>query len=106
MRCPICVKEGLRSTVQALGAATTDMAVHEYWDEDGQRHYHDPNGHGSSYRCSNGHDTSRGGPNLCLVSSCVFGSGGEKWFWYREQFGRGTPIDEAGNVLAALEGKP
>jgi hypothetical protein len=56
MKCPVCVREGTKSRVDADGgSATTAMASPSWWDEDGVYHHHELNWSGSSYQCSLGH---------------------------------------------------
>lgn len=55
VRCPTCVREGFRSTVQEMGATTTLRHCPPFYDEEGRRHHHDQNLRQRSYRCSNGH---------------------------------------------------
>ena len=65
MKCSACEKEGKRSIVQQGGTFSTLMGVHQYYDEDGKYHCHDPNTHTTSFRCSNGHDFGESRNNEC-----------------------------------------
>ena len=53
--CPECQKLGLKSVVTVCGGMSTLLAVNEYYDEEGNYHYNDPNSTMANYRCSNGH---------------------------------------------------
>jgi len=55
MKCPECVKEGLRSRVSFGATSTTLMGVSRYYDEDGKLVVHDPNTRTTRYNCSEGH---------------------------------------------------
>ena len=56
MKCPQCVREGLRSRVYPdNGSAVTLLGYGREYDEDGALHIHDPNRLGCGYRCSLGH---------------------------------------------------
>lgn len=55
MKCPICVKEGLKSRVYVGGTQATLMYATPYYDEDGNYHSNDPNTRYTDYSCSNGH---------------------------------------------------
>lgn len=72
MRCPVCIREGSQSTVWPRGPfVTTCMAYGgPYWDEDGNRHDHDPNygGH-PGFECSRGHQF---GPASKPCPSCDY----------------------------------
>ena len=56
MKCPTCVAEGKRSRVVELGGSSTAIGFSPYYDEDGNRHVHDPNAYSQWYQCSNGHE--------------------------------------------------
>lgn len=56
MKCPVCVSEGRRSTVQVGISTATLMSGSTYYDEDGRYHNHDPNYTTTGYSCSNGHE--------------------------------------------------
>ena len=59
MKCPKCVELALKSILYTSGGCiTTGMCPESYYDEDGKRHWHDPNGSTSTYECSNGHQVS------------------------------------------------
>ncbi len=56
MKCPECAKEGKRSRITvAPGGFCTLMATHQWYDEDGNFHFNDPNKTTRNYSCSNGH---------------------------------------------------
>jgi hypothetical protein len=55
MKCPLCVEQGLRSTVRSLGATVTLLGHRPWWDEDGVYHSHDPNRHTMEFCCSKEH---------------------------------------------------
>lgn len=55
MKCPECVAEGERSTIEIGDSIRTLMFTHDYFDEDGRFHHHDPNTITTSYYCSRGH---------------------------------------------------
>ncbi len=57
MKCKTCVEQGLKSTVEVVSSVSTLMCEHQYYDEDGRYHLHDPNTTNTLYRCSNGHST-------------------------------------------------
>lgn len=62
MICPTCASEGQKSRVYPGASFTTAMGAHQFYDEDGRYHFHDPNTAYTQYRCSNGHswqETSR-----------------------------------------------
>lgn len=60
MKCEQCVSEGKTSRVyEEGGGLTTLLGWSPYYDEDGKKHEHDPNGTVYSYRCSNGHKWSK-----------------------------------------------
>jgi hypothetical protein len=65
MRCPKCVHDDLRSTVQIGHSWSTCMAGSQYYDEHGNFVSSDPNTVSTGYRCSNGHAWSESvGPGL------------------------------------------
>lgn len=74
MKCEKCVAEGKRSTVTDHGGITTCMGTHAYYDEDGEYHFHDPNGHSANFQCSNGHRWSVTTYPRCRVEGCDFNS--------------------------------
>ena len=55
MKCPVCVKLGLKSTLTEGAGMSTMMYSAPYYDEDGNYHNHDPNTHTHTLACSNGH---------------------------------------------------
>lgn len=55
MKCPTCVEENEKSTVNVGGSTRTLMPTHTYYDEDGRYHHHDPNRIKTTYECSRGH---------------------------------------------------
>jgi hypothetical protein len=55
MICTQCHDEGRRSKVYDEGSTMTLLAAQTFYDEDGNKHFHDPNGQTTHYRCSNGH---------------------------------------------------
>jgi hypothetical protein len=58
--CPICEKEGRKSTVMQSASTTTLVATVQTFDEAGNaRPYRDPNTTTTTYTCSNGHSFSR-----------------------------------------------
>ena len=65
MKCPECVKEGKQSNIYLLALPVTDMATHQYYDKDGDYHFHDPNTRATGYDCSNGHSWSEGQKPKC-----------------------------------------
>jgi len=56
MFCPECEELGLRSSIFTGITITTLMNISEYWDEDGNYHYDDPNQSTTEYSCSQGHN--------------------------------------------------
>lgn len=65
MKCPECVEANERSRVYSQGTFFYAMGVSRFWDEDGERHVHDPNHPTTSYKCSNGHYWSETKRNRC-----------------------------------------
>lgn len=55
MKCPECIKQGLRSTVRNLGSMKTLMSFEPWYDEDGNYHSHDGNRIQTGYKCANDH---------------------------------------------------
>jgi len=55
MKCPVCEKKGLKSTVYPCCSTATLLWNEPYYDEDGKYHDHDPNAVTTDYHCSNGH---------------------------------------------------
>lgn len=70
--CPECKKHGMRSTVyRSQWTSATLMGTYEYWDEDGNYHYVDPNYYTTRYSCSNGHEiveTEREGKTIFSIT--------------------------------------
>jgi hypothetical protein len=75
VKCPECVKAGLRSTVQVGYGTTTLLASRPYYDEDGVLHSHDPNRTSQTYGCSNGHEWGAFKMTTCLARGCDYGKG-------------------------------
>jgi hypothetical protein len=46
------------------------MSTLAFYDEDGVYHFHDPNWHAQTYRCSNGHIVKRTWLPNCPASGC------------------------------------
>ena len=65
LKCPECVELGLRSTVTVGVGMTTLMNTHQFYDEDGKYHFHDPNHSSTSYTCSQGHEWSTSHVSKC-----------------------------------------
>lgn len=65
MKCPDCVKEGLKSNVYPGHSYTTAMFCRPYYDEDGKLHVHDMNTTTTSYYCSNNHTWSKSHQGSC-----------------------------------------
>lgn len=64
--CSTCAAGGERSVVHDPGGGwATAMIVHEYYDEDGRHHYHDPNTMSVTYSCSRGHRWTEGVRTAC-----------------------------------------
>lgn len=61
MKCEQCVAEGKTSRVYGGDSCVSTLmgGGESYYDEDGKRHKHDPNGNTYSYHCSNRHTWSR-----------------------------------------------
>jgi hypothetical protein len=60
-----------RCTVYVPGyGASTDMAFHPFYDENGVYHNHDGNTHGESWSCSNGHRWHRSWQSICPAPDC------------------------------------
>jgi len=72
MICPKCKELGEKSTVYEHGMVSTCANVNVYYDEDGNRHWHDPNRSTISYSCNRGHNFGFALANKC--SSCDFGN--------------------------------
>lgn len=56
MKCPVCVKEGLRSKVYGGIGLSTLVYYEPFYDEDGEYHDHDGNAFTADYSCSYGHE--------------------------------------------------
>lgn len=65
MKCPECEASGQRSTVTPGVMSITAMMYHEFYDEDGMYHRHDPNTRSESFTCSNGHSWVRQSKGSC-----------------------------------------
>ena len=70
MKCPECVKKGLKSQINLISVPVYCMAHSPYYDEEGHFHSHNPNGQGFLYRCSNGHEW---GPGPVPCPTCGTG---------------------------------
>jgi len=68
MKCPVCVKLGVKSTLQGGAGTTTLMYCPPYYDEDGNYHNHDSNTTTSGWTCSNGHRFVTEGHGACPSS--------------------------------------
>lgn len=55
MICQTCVSENKKSTIQEGYTTSTCAGGGFFYDENGKKHYHDPNTHTTRYCCSNGH---------------------------------------------------
>lgn len=77
MKCPECIKQGLRSRVKPDLTPKIRHAVYiivkTYWDEDGVYHSHDPEITTTHYLCSNGHEFSKTRQNPCGAPGCDYG---------------------------------
>lgn len=73
MICQKCKDENKKSCVYDSGTISTDMASSHYYDEDGHIHFHNPNSHTQSFRCSNGHNFSQVVYDKC--NRCGYNSG-------------------------------
>lgn len=76
MKCPQCVKEGLRSIVRSHGGTVTCMGWSPYYDEDGTFHSHDPNRHANAFSCGNGHQFTQTSYLHC--PACDYGKDSEE----------------------------
>ena len=56
MKCPKCLEENKKSTVQINNTMSTDVYNTPYYDEDGIYHHHDTNIYTTHCRCSNNHE--------------------------------------------------
>lgn len=70
MKCLRCVEEGKTSKVYSEGGTSTLMTTSVFWDEEGNKHCHNPNINVSGYRCSNGHRFSIKSRAQCPEKSC------------------------------------
>jgi len=73
MICPACQREGKQSRIKLLGYIVTSMCAHEFYDEQGRYHSHDPNSMSTSARCSAGHQLAIVVKHGCDVDGCDFG---------------------------------
>ena len=55
MKCPECERQGMVSKLYLQYGPTTDMATHEFYDEEGKYHFHDPNSSTTIFKCTNRH---------------------------------------------------
>lgn len=95
MRCPECVRLDLRSIVRFYGPhfRTLMGGGGQYWDEDGNCHYHDPNHATKRYLCSEGHIFQ---PHQKPCESCDYREAPEKLLEVRcEASGMDMPLDVA-----------
>lgn len=76
MKCPVCVKKGLKSCVTVGYSTSTAMWCPAYYNEDGKYHDHDMNTRSTSYSCSYGHTWSVSSHRSC--PSCDFGQDSEE----------------------------
>lgn len=53
--CPFCKRDGKKSKVFPGGSSQTLMMYTEFYDEEGNHHFHNPNWTTTNYSCSNGH---------------------------------------------------
>ena len=67
MRCEQCKVDGLRSTMRSGGSSMTLMGGHEYYDEGGRFHVHDPNITTTSWKCDYGHVTLQKSTHKCPI---------------------------------------
>ena len=65
MKCSDCVEEGKRSKIYIGGSSSTLLGWLSHYDEDGNRHDHDPNSYSTDYRCSNGHTWTKTTRHIC-----------------------------------------
>ena len=69
MKCPQCVRDGQRSTVDIGMTVTTAMVVYRYYDEDGNLVVDDPNTSTTMYVCSRGHEWAESERKLTVSAS-------------------------------------
>lgn len=55
MKCPKCVRLGLKSNVYGGIGSITLMYCQPYYDEEGEYHHHDSNTREHEYNCDKGH---------------------------------------------------
>lgn len=65
MICPICKKEGKKSTVQTGGIMSTLVGYTSWYDENGSLHHHDDNSRTTVGFCSNNHKFAYRFKNIC-----------------------------------------
>lgn len=73
MKCPDCVKENKKSSIQIGMTTSTCMYFPPFYDEEGEFHSHDSNGTSTSYHCSNGHSFNEHRTNSCPNPKCDWG---------------------------------
>ena len=74
MKCPECVKLGMKSVLHASGGITTLMCGQYFYDEDGVYHSHDPNLTTTEWHCSQGHQGYKREKKACPAPNCIKGS--------------------------------
>lgn len=74
MICPKCQEQGLKSCVTINRSMRDFGSIHQFYDEDGQLHFHDPNKHTDTFWCSNGHSGTVTSNFPCLAKNCDFTS--------------------------------
>lgn len=77
MICPVCAKDGKKSTVLVSGTQKTLMSWAKYYDEEGVYHSHDPNWIRTTLQCSNGHWMERRTLTPCPCSLCGYSANSE-----------------------------
>lgn len=65
MKCPVCVKNGEKSTLHGGLGMSTLLYCPPFYDEEGIYHNHDSNTTTYDYRCSNGHEFIVSGRKAC-----------------------------------------
>jgi len=55
MICHQCKQLDLKSRVYRGSSSVTLRVAHQFYDEDGKEHYHNPNVRTTAFHCSNGH---------------------------------------------------
>jgi hypothetical protein len=73
MKCPICETEGRLSKLRIYHCPVTDACTHEFYDPNGDYHWHNPNSRARVLTCSNGHKTIHVSSTKCDVEGCTFG---------------------------------